>query len=288
MALNSLLRAGNQKDSSGLDDFLRQTLELLPPDLRSRILGRFDSGFYSYANVKELLAAGIAFIIKARLCDALRTAVTEEIEAGRVITEPTAYGVDLYGEFSYQPQGWPCPLRYCFCLQIEEKEENGQLLLTPKRQDLILTTALSAQEATPIQVFEAYRRRGRAEQFIKELKGPLNLEQLPAQSFRANVVLLQAGLIAYNLMLLLEAHWEGWQRKPGKKEKADGIERTIGRRSLNTVKEQLLYCAATIIRHARKVVLKVADWWLSTIHPNRILEKIQGMRPRPAPEMGTA
>ena len=281
VALNSLLRPGNQKDSSGLEDFLKETVELLPPVLRSRLLARFDSGFYGRQNVTTLLNYEIDFIVKARLCDALRTAVTEELEAQRVSVEPMPYGADMYGEFTYQPAGWPKPLRYCFCLQIEEKEQDGQMLLIPRRQDLILATTLSGEEATAQQVFEAYRRRGRAEQFIKELKGPLNLEQLPTQSFRANEALLQSGLIAYNLMLLLEANWEGWQRKPGKKEKTDGVERSIGRRSLGTVKEKLLYCAATIIRHARKVVLKVAGWWLETIQPNRILERIRGMRPRP-------
>jgi len=281
VALNSLLRPGNQKDSSGLGDFLQETLELLPAALRPRLLARFDSGFYSRRNITTLLRHETDFVVKARLCDALRTAVTEELEAGRIVVEPMPYGADVYGEFRYQPEGWPQPLRYCFCLQIEEKEQDGQLLLIPKRQDLILATTLTAEEATARQVFEAYRRRGRAEQFIKELKGPLNLEQLPTQSFRANEVLLQSGLIAYNLMLLLEANWDGWQRKPGKKEKADGIERSIGRRSLGTVKEKLLYCAATIVRHARKMVLKVADWWLESIQPNRILERIQNLRPRP-------
>lgn len=281
VALNSLLRPGNQKDSSGLEDFLQETLELLPPALRPRLLARFDSGFYSRRNITTLLSHETDFVVKARLCDALRTTVTEELEAGRIDVEPMPYGADVYGEFTYRPEGWPQPLRYCFCLQIEEKEQDGQMLLLPRRQDLILATTLTTEEATARQVFEAYRRRGRAEQFIKELKGPLNLEQLPTQSFRANEVLLQSGLIAYNLMLLLEANWDGWQRKPGKKEKADGIERSIGRRSLGTVKEKLLICAATIVRHARKVVLKVADWWLETIQPNRILERIQNLRPRP-------
>lgn len=281
VTINSLLRPGNQKDSNGLEEFLQETLELLPSDLRPRLLARFDSGFYSRNNIKTLVDHETDFIVKARLCDTLRTMVTEELEAGRIDVEPMQYGADVYGEFRYQPKGWPKPLRYCFCLQIEEKEQDGQMLLLPRRQDLILATTLSAEEATAQQVFEAYRRRGRAEQFIKELKGPLNLEQLPTQSFRANEVLLQAGLIAYNLMLLLEANWEGWQRKPGKKEKADGVERSIGRRSIGTVKEKLLICAATVIHHARKVVLKVSDWWLETIKPNRILERIQNLRPRP-------
>lgn len=216
-ALNSLLRPGNNKDSSGLEAFLKETLSLLPQPLRHRLVARFDSGFYSQQNMTTLHREGIDFIVKARLCDALRTAVTETLEAGRTTVAPTSYGGDVYGEFTYQPKGWPQPLRYCFCLQIEEKEQNGQLLLIPRRQDLIVATTLGAEEATAQQVFEGYRRRGRAEQFIKELKGPLNLEQLPTQSFRANEVMLQAGLLAYNLLLLLEANREGWQRKPSKK-----------------------------------------------------------------------
>lgn len=282
-ALNSLLRPGNNKDSNGLEPFLNETLSLLPQSLRHRLVARFDSGFYSQQNMTTLHREQIDFIVKARLCDTLRTTVTEELEAGRTTVAPTSYGGDVYGEFTYQPKGWPQPLRYCFCLQIEEKEQNGQLLLIPRRQDLIVATTLGAEEATAQQVFEGYRRRGRAEQFIKELKGPLNLEQLPTQSFRANEVMLQAGLLAYNLLLLLEANWEGWQRKPGKKEKADGIERSIGRRSLRTVQEKLLFCAATIIHHARTVVLKVAGWWLESIQPNRILERIKNLRPKPGP-----
>lgn len=190
VALNSLLRPGNQKDSSGLEGFLQETLVLLPPALRPRLLARFDSGFYSRRNITTLLNEGVDFVVKARLCDALRTAVTEELEAGRIDVDLMPYGADVYGEFSYRPEGWPQPLRYCFCLQIEEKEQDGQMLLLPRRQDLILVTTLPAEEATARQMFEAYRRRGRAEQFIKELKGPLNLEQLPTQSFRANEVLL--------------------------------------------------------------------------------------------------
>lgn len=41
-------------------------------------------------------------------------------------------------------------------------------------------------------------------------------------------------------------------------EKADDIERSIGRCSLRSVQEKLLFCAATIIHHVRTVMLKVA------------------------------
>lgn len=46
-ALNSVLRPGNNKDSSGLEPFLKETLSLLPRSLRSRLVARFDTGFYS-------------------------------------------------------------------------------------------------------------------------------------------------------------------------------------------------------------------------------------------------
>ncbi len=154
-------------------------------------------------------------------------------------------------------------------------------MLIPKRKDLILATNLPAEQFSPEKVFENYRLRGRSEQFIKELKGPLNLEQLPALSHRANEVMLQAGLLAYNLLLLLESHWDGWERKPGKKERLTGGQRTIGRRSLRSVQEKLLWCAATIIDHAGRITLKVAGWWLEKYQPNRILQKLRSLKPPP-------
>jgi hypothetical protein len=225
----------------------------------------------------------IDFIVKARMCDALRTAVTQELEAGRTTVVPTSFGDDVYGEFTCRPKGWLQSLRYCCCLQIEEKEQDGQMLLIARRQDLIVATTLGAEEAKAQQIFEGYRRRGRSEQFIKELKGRLNLEQLPTPSFRANEAMLQTGLLAYNLLLLIVANWEGWQRKPGKKENTDSIERSIGGNSLCTVQEKLLFCAATVIHHARSVVLKVAGWWLESIQPNRILDRLMSLRPQPGP-----
>lgn len=281
-ALNSILRSGNSKDTSGLKPFLQETLALIPEPFREQSLARLDSGFYARENVEALLKVpGLSFVVKARLCDALRNGVTEALEAEQMTVEPTAYGADCYGEFTYQPKGWPQPLRYVFCLQIEEKEENGQMMLIPKRKDLILATNLPAEEYPPEKVFENYRLRGRCEQFIKELKGPLNLEQLPALSFRANEVILQSGLLAYNLLLLLESRWDGWVRKPGKKERLTGDQRTIGRRGLRSVQEKLLWCAATIISHAGNITLKVAEWWLEKYQPNRILEKIRRLKPRP-------
>jgi hypothetical protein len=154
LALNSLLRPGNNKDSSGLEPFLNETLSLLPQPLRRRLVVRFDSGFYSQQNMITLHSEKIDFIVKARMCDALRTAVIQELEAGRTTVVPTSFGDDVYGEFTCRPKGWLQSLRYCCCLQIEEKEQDGQILLIARRQDLIVATTLGAEEAKAQQIFE--------------------------------------------------------------------------------------------------------------------------------------
>src|SRR5215213_9067105 len=107
--------------------------------------------------------------------------------------------------------------------------------------------------------------RGTAEQWIRKGKNAIRWTRLSYRSMQANAVRLQVHALAYNLAsffrtLVLPDEVERW--------------------SLTTLRERVVKIGAKVIAHARYTVFQIAQVAVPRDLFRRILEMIDGLRPR--------
>jgi hypothetical protein len=98
------------------------------------------------------------------------------------------------------------------------------------------------EEKTAHEVLHWHNQRGQAENFNKELKTGLGMEQLPCGDAGANAVFFRIGVLAYNLFM-------GFKRL--------ACPTAWGSQTIATVRWRLVQVAGRILRHAGQVVLRL-------------------------------
>ena len=93
-------------------------------------------------------------------------------------------------------------------------------------------------------VFEFYNRRGTAEQYIKEGKYAFKWTRLSCKSFAANAVRLQLHALAYNLANFLRTLV---------------LPTAIADWSLTSLRDRMIKIGTKAIRHARSIILQLAE-----------------------------
>ena len=99
-----------------------------------------------------------------------------------------------------------------------------------------------AEEKTAHEVLRWHNPRGQAENFNKELKNGLGLEQLPCGESWANAVFFRIGVLAYNVFI-------GFKRL--------ACPAAWASQTIATVRWKLVQVAGRILRHAGQVVLRL-------------------------------
>jgi len=121
---------------------------------------------------------------------------------------------------------------------------NGQVLLTPDVEMISYWTTL---ETSPEMIDQLYHDHATSEQFHSEIKTDMDLERLPSGKFETNQLLLTLGIFAYNLLRIIGQHSIHHPQTPLRK-KAE-------RRRIRTVIQNMIICAAKLIKHSRQVTL---------------------------------
>ncbi len=83
------------------------------------------------------------------------------------------------------------------------------------------------------------------EPYHSEYKTDLNLERLPSGKFATNQLILQIALLTFNLLRIMGQATLGNPHVP--------LRQPVVRRRLRTVIQNLVFCAARLIRHACRV-----------------------------------
>lgn len=139
---------------------------------------------------------------------------------------------------------------------MDETEEAFRLIVkrTPQDQDLFEETVApyryhAIASNRPVEegsaaTMEWYAKRGDAsENRIKDLKIGFNMEHMPCGTFEANAAFFAIGVLAYNLYVGFRSLVLG-----------EGFARS----QVQTVRWKLYQTAGKIVRHSRKVVLKIS------------------------------
>jgi hypothetical protein len=133
-----------------------------------------------------------------------------------------------------------------FRLIVIRRPAQLDLLTGQEKRSERYTVIASNRKETAQETVAWYNRRGDAsENRIKELKIGFGMERMPCGDFAANAMFFRLGTIAYNMFVLfkvsaLSAQWRKVQ--------------------VQTLRWRLYNVAGKVVRHGRRLILKVSAW----------------------------
>ena len=205
MVANYWNRSGNTSSSNNCINFLEETFAIL----RNKKVGLFraDSGFCSETILKFIEEKNIAYVISCKLYANLQSAIYSVAK-----WQPLGMGIWIT-EMEFKQGGWSKPRRIIVIKQQEEvrKKSTGKRLtslfkLEDIDQDKVYKTRyhafVSNQELPAVEIWEQYKRRGDAENRIKELKEDFGVQGFCMDNFCATETAMRFVMVAYNLMSL--------------------------------------------------------------------------------------
>lgn len=244
MIANYRLRSGNTACVNGAAEFLRQTIQRLPPHIRVGLV-RGDAGFGDASMQQAAESLGLKFIFVARLTQKVQTLCRHD-EAQWQSTEVA--GLSVQEVELDQPGRRLIVLRQKIA---ERPEAGGKMLLSLEgyRFQALVTNLPPAMDA--LSVWRRYNGRADLENRIRELGEQFGIKRLCVQNFWGTEAMHHLAIAAYNLCVLL-------QRRLGQLEKCE----------LNTLRWRLFSRAAIWSRTGGKPTLRLAvrgkenrHWW---------------------------
>lgn len=268
------LREGKDHSQKGAVPFLAETIRLSKAVTDQPLLLRMDSGHDSRDNLALCIQNGVDCIIKRNLRKEkpellLEYAKSHEVKAESERSGKTVYRFVKTVHITVEKKKYPVKMVYI----VTERTalSNGQVLLTPEVEMISYWTTL---EATPEIIDQLYHDHATSEQFHSEIKTDMDLERLPSGKFETNQLLLTLGIFAYNLLRIIGQQSIHHPETPLKKK--------AQRRRIRTVIQNLITCAAKLIKHSRKVTLGFAlnNRWFAVI--KSIYEHFNSLAENPA------
>ena len=248
-AINFELREGKQHCQKGTVEFLQETIKLCHKLTDKPLLIRLDSGNDSIDNVAVLMDTGCFFIIKRNL---RRESTDDWFEMAKQYFQNVNSPRD--GKTVYIGSDWKTvtskqfnkefTLRTGYEITERTIDKYGQFNLVPDVEVETWWTNLGDPDEEIIRLYHAH---GECEQFHSEVKTDMDLERLPSGKFATNALILELGMIAYNILRMIgQGTIEG--RAPRQK-------RDVKRRRLRTVISNLIMMAGHVTMHARQLII---------------------------------
>ena len=259
------LREGQQHSARGTPEALRQIApiaqRLSAAGGKAPILARLDAGFDSAEIMAELAACNKAaadeglprvdWLIKwnprkAAADVATLVALLEGNPATVWSTPREGKRVTVWNE-QVHIEGFERPQRRVMRLVERTIDARGQRLIEPSIELQGWTTSLRTRQFDAQQIIALYEGHGAHEQFHSEFKTDLDLQRLPSGKFATNELVCALAALAMNILRLLgEAGLHG-EDAP--------VRHAAKRRRIKTVIQELIYRAARLIRHGRRLAL---------------------------------
>ena len=247
-AINFELREGKQHCQKGTVEFLQETIKLCHKLTDKPLLIRLDSGNDSIDNDAVLMDTGCFFIIKRNL---RRESTDDWFEMAKQYFQNVNSPRD--GKTVYIGSDWKTvtskqfnkefTLRTGYEITERTIDKYGQFNLVPDVEVETWWTNLGDPDEEIIRLYHAH---GECEQFHSEVKTDMDLERLPSGKFATNALILELGMIAYNILRMIGQGTIGG-RAPRQK-------RDVKRRRLRTVISNLIMMAGHITMHARQLI----------------------------------
>ena len=244
--LAATLRSGNVHSADGWEEVLLPVIDRYQAQEQTVVV-RADAAFALPSLYEALEQRGVAYAIRLPANQVLERAIEDLLTRPR--GRPSHAPLVRCRSVQYQAASWDRSRR------VIAKIEHHLGELFP-RIGFIITTLTGTNRA----VVHFYNQRGTAEQWIKEGKEATHWTRLSCHCFRANEVRLLLGVIAYNLgnllrRLVLLLAIQGW--------------------SLTSLQQRLIKTGGRLIRHARYLILQLAEGHLTPRLFRQILRRIE-------------
>lgn len=242
--LNGELREGSQHSQCGTPRLLEETLDAAQKVTDKPLLLRLDAGNDDIENIRICRRKKVDYVIKRNVRNENVDEWLEEAQAHGEWRHPRE-GKTVYVGQTYRQRD-TLTLRVVFEVAERTIDSKGQVLLVPDIEIHTYWTSLGPRKASADDVINIYREHGTSEQFHSELKTDMGLERMPSGKFETNALLLTLAIPVFNMLRLSGqvAMTQGYT--PRKK---------VKRRRLRTVIQDLMYMAARVVRHARRLGL---------------------------------
>ena len=249
--VNAQLREGKQHCQKGTPEFLRETLTLSHQLTDEKLLIRLDSGNDAVENLGILLEDGSWFIVKRNLRRESKDQFFEKMRGCcKDIRHPREGKTEFIGstwrDVTYTTatgEEKTICLRIVYEMIERTIDKHGQAYLVP---DIEVNTWWTNLGWSDDDIINSYHAHGECEQYHSEIKTDLDVERLPSGKFSTNCLVLELTILAYNLLRMIGQ--ESLKHRPADK-------KTVRRRRIRTVIQNLILCASHITKHARKLVI---------------------------------
>lgn len=256
--LELALRPGVQHSASETDFNLERVIpmaqRLSAAGATAPILARLDSGFDSVRLMRGIEAcnqpglAQVDFLIKwnPRSTDIAALAARLDADAATPWEHPRAGKRVSTWEQLVVVEGVQRPVRRVLRLIERSIDQRGQVLIVPELTLEGWTTSLPASFSAN-DIISLYADHGTHEQFHSEFKTDLDLTRLPSGKFDTNYLVCQLAALAMNILRLMGQRGLLGPDAP--------VRHSAKRRRIKTVMQELIYRAARLIEHGRRVIL---------------------------------
>ena len=251
------LRPGSQHSQNGTGEFLKKAIKDAMELTDNPLLLRADAAHDSIENIDICYSeeTRAEFIIKRNLrkepVDGWLALALEETKACDV--QMPREGKTVYVGSTYRFYGRR-EMRIVYEVTVRTIKADGQILLAPEIEVATFWVSLpepweSADGVDNAQVLQAYRDHATCEQFHSEIKTDMDLERLPSGSLKTNKLVWGLGMMAYNILRIIG--------QASIKENDAPLKRTVKRRRIRTVVQNLIYIAVRVVHHGRQVYLNL-------------------------------
>jgi len=229
-------RKGNVPASFGAVEFLERCERVLPEGKKiTRI--RSDSAFYQAEVLNWCEENGKKYTITADKDKGVREAIKTVRDWKKLFTKEGEDTGREVGTAIHIMNKTLLPFRL-----IVQRWRNPQMDLFRLEEWCYQVIATNMDELEPEEVAWFHNERGQSENLIKELKMGFGMEQMVSGNFLANALYFSIGVLAYNTtqaqkLLFMEEEWKT--------------------RTIATLRWKLVEIAGKVIRHGRRVILKI-------------------------------
>ena len=246
MVVHDEFRQGNASPQSDALGFLKEAVAQLPEGLE-RVDVRSDSAWYQAALLDHCQEQGYGFAVTADLDEAVKAGL---MEMGDVTWTLLGKPADP-GAPESCPQQWACegvhtlngskhPYRMIY---LRRERRQGDLFEGMYSYGAIIT---NRNDLALEELVRWHRQRCNCENHIKELKHGFGLASLPSGDFFVNALYLRIMTLSFNLIVSL---------------KKTALPESWATHTLKTLRFRLLGVPALVVRHARRLQLRLPRRW---------------------------
>jgi len=255
---NKLRRKGTLHRQAGATAVREETFRLARTSTDGRLRGRLHAGFDDLANVRggrqKVHGPGDSISNRNRR----KVSLTEGFEEASAHGEPVAgrAGKEIWFGDAWRERDYRLERVGVQAIR-REATADGQALRVPDLEIQTFWTSRKPSEGSASQGVALFHDHGTSEQFLSECKTDMNLERVPSGKFATNALVLECGQVAYNVLRLCGQESPRQDRALPPEEKMP-VRRTVRRRRLRSVIQDMVYLACRLTRHAGR--WRLAFW----------------------------